>query len=168
VLSGGFIVAVIKWFFIVIGGLVLLTMVGCVGIVGGSAALVNNAVTTAGKDAPKLTSADLEVGGAYQGDERETLVNACQKAFGTKIRSESKLDRLCDCVADVADDRSSRYDRLIMTIALDAAGQDWSQALKVGIGLANAGLSKSEMDGANRKSKARSSMVLRTCFERLQ
>ena len=49
--------AVIKWFFIVIGGLVLLTMVGCVGIVGGSAALVNDAVTTARKDAPKLTSA---------------------------------------------------------------------------------------------------------------
>lgn len=143
--------AVIKWICIAIGGLVLLTMVGCVGLVGAVSNIEGN----------KLTQRDLDVGGAYQPGEREALIKAC----GTSFKHLSRVIDLCECVAGEADETTSRFERLLLTASLE---QNTQKMMRLGASLVRSNVDEDEIARVNTEGVPRIGNILNRCVAKFQ
>ena len=83
-----------------IGGVCVLSTAACVGLVGWVATMDSGY---------QLTAADLDVGSAFETEERTAFETSCQG-----IKSESNSPEMCACVADFASSSLSRFDRLVV------------------------------------------------------
>lgn len=65
----------------------------------------------------KLTAADFDIGGTYSVQERDALFNACKSNWLNKDLDE----KACRCIADKAEEWSSRYVRLMYVAVLEGS-----------------------------------------------
>ena len=103
--------------------------------VGAAATLIVSAATGVGwyyqSVAPaQLSSSDLRVGTGFDVGERATFIVACRKAIKTKT------EKYCDCIAEQADFKLSRYDRLFVVAVLE---KDYSRVIAIEKGAERAG-----------------------------
>ena len=104
----------------------------------------------------KLDAADVQVGGPYPPEERQALLDACQKNM--KIPEGDK--GACTCIADKAATDFSRFERLVLTAGFE---QSPTKIVALTKGLMDSGLSESEVDKMQADSKARIDKLLSSC-----
>jgi len=93
----------LKWFLIIIGSLTVLSLAV---IAGGAYWLWRSA------EEIKLTEADLQVGGSYDGPERAAVQKACSSKFD---------ETMCTCIVERAGTEMSHVDRLMLIPALEGS-----------------------------------------------
>lgn len=81
---------------------------------------------------PAMQASDFEIGTPATPPERQALINACTKAKNASTEG-------CGCLAEAADKRLSRFDRLFMTATYDS---DLKKIAALGVGAAKADLPK--------------------------
>lgn len=104
----------------------------------------------------KLDAADIEVGGPYPPDERQALLDSCQKNM--KIPADDK--GACTCIADKAATDFSRFERLVLTAGFEGSP---TKIVALTKGLMDSGLSESEVDAMQADSKKRIDTLLQAC-----
>lgn len=137
---------VLKWVLIVFG-VVLLVFIA---VVAGGLYWASTV------ESVKLTAADLEVGGSYPAEERQALLDSCQKS--AEAPATDKV--ACTCIADKAGTEFSRFERLALT-----AGFDGSPTMIVALtkGLIESGIPEEKADKMEANSKQRIESLMESC-----
>lgn len=138
--------AVLKWLLIIFG-VVLLAAV---------AVVIGGYYWASTVESVKLTAADLDVGGPYPADERQALLDACQKSVKTPGADENK----CACIADKAGTEFSRFERLALTAGLEGSP---TKIVALTKGLIDGGISKDKVDAMESGSKSRIDGLMKSC-----
>jgi hypothetical protein len=138
---------VLKWLLIIFG----------VVFIAAVAAIIGGYYWASTVESVKLTAADLDVGGAYPPEERQTLIDACQK--GAKPATPEHTTA-CTCIADKAGTQLSRFERLAL-----AAGMEGSPTKIVALtkGLIDGGISQEKVESMQAGSKPRIDGLLKAC-----
>lgn len=137
---------VVKWVLVVCGVLFLAFL----ALVGGGYYWASTV------ESVKVTAEDLKVGGTYPQQERQALLDACQK--NEKVPAENQ--NACACIAEKAGTDLSRFERLALT-----AGFEGSATKIVGLtkGLIDSGIPEAEVDAMEANSKTRIDTMLKAC-----
>ena len=143
---GVLVMTVLKWALIVLGGLLLVF----VAVVAGGLYWASTV------ESVKLTAADLDVGGSYPAEERQALVDSCQKSAGAPATDKVA----CTCIAEKAGTEFSRFERLALT-----AGFDGSPTMIVALtkGLIESGIPEEKANKMEANSKQRIESLMESC-----
>lgn len=134
----------VKWL-LVIGG--VLFVAACAAVIG--------IVYWADSIEPvHVTEADLAVGGTYLPDERQALLDACNK------RNVQKRDDSCTCVADRAGTELSRFMRLVLTASLEGSA---SSVIAVTKGLVESSVPPEKVDAVEKEAEQRFQSLMQAC-----
>lgn len=134
----------VKWL-LVIGGVLFLAI--CAAVIG----IVYWADSIA---SVHVTEADLATGGSYPPEERQALLEACNK------RNVSKREDSCTCIADRAGTDLSRFLRLVLTASLEGSA---SKIVAVTKGLMDSGVAPEKVDAVEKESEQRVEALMQAC-----
>jgi hypothetical protein len=137
--------SVLKWVLAAVGVIFLLLI----------ALIVGGYFWAQNIEAVKLTKADLDVGGSYSAEERQTLVTACEKQ--SKAGADEKA---CSCLADKAATDMSRFERLALIAGFETSPSKFVALIK---GATDSGISKTDIDAIEAKAKERIKGALEAC-----
>ncbi len=104
----------------------------------------------------KLTPEDLKVGGAYPADERQALLDACQKNMKKPVDDKGA----CTCIADKAGTEFSRFERLALTAGFEGSA---TKIVALTKGLMQSGIPETEVDAMEAESKKRIDDLMNAC-----
>lgn len=138
--------SVLKWILITLGVLVLAFI----------AILVGGYYWASTVESVKLDAADLKVGGAYPPEERQALLDACQK----NMQAPPGDKGACACIADKVGTAMSRFERLTLTAGFDGSA---TKIVALTKGLIDSGIPQAEVDAMQAGSKARINDVMKSC-----
>lgn len=137
---------VLKWVLIVFGVLLLLFV-----------AVVAAGLYWASTVEPvKLTAADLEVGGSYLAEERQALLDSCQKS----AKAPASDKEACTCIADKAGTKFSRFERLALTAGFEGSP---TKIVALTRGLIESGIPEAKADEMQANSKQRIEGLMESC-----
>jgi len=136
----------LKWVLVILGVLFLIVL----------AVLIGGYYWASTVESVKLTSADLQVGGAYPPEERQALIEACRKS--TKKPAADK--NACACIADKVGTDLSRFERLTLLAGFEGSP---TQMVALTKGLIDSGIPQDEVDAMEAGSNARMSNVMKAC-----
>ncbi len=110
----------------------------------------------------EVTTYDLEAGTAYLSDERAEFTGACM----TIVRhfQRDRAERFCTCVADLAEDHTSRYERLFIIAGFEITGQ---QAQNLVWNLSKSDRSMAEIRLTQRRADGLSSRIRSHCARKV-
>ena len=137
---------VLKWVLIVFGAILLVLIA-----IGGAGFFWASNV-----ESVKLTAADLDVGGSYPAEERQALLDACQKnseADGADVTA-------CTCIADNAGTQLSRFERLMLEAGLEVSA---TKIVALTKGLISSGVPQEKVDEMRAYAKQRSRDLVESC-----
>ena len=137
---------VLKWVLIAFGVLLLVI----IAVVAGGLYWASTV------ESVKLTAADLEVGGSYPADERQELLDSCQKGSETP---ESTKDA-CTCIADRAGTEFSRFERLALTAGFEGSP---TKIVALTKGLIESGIPEAKVNEMEANSKQRIEGLMKSC-----
>lgn len=135
---------VLKWGLLIFGVL----FIAC------SAAIIGIVYWASGIESVKVTEADLAVGGSYPPEEKQALLDACEK------RNVSKRADSCSCLADKAGTDLSRFLRLILTASLEGSA---SKVVAITKGLMESGVAPEKADAVEKESEQRFEGLMQAC-----
>jgi hypothetical protein len=104
----------------------------------------------------RLTAEDLKAGGPYPAEERQALLDACQKSL--KKPPEDK--GACACIADKAGTDLSPFERLALTAGFEGSP---TKIVALTKGLIDSGIPQSEVDSMKTDSKTRMNALMNGC-----
>ena len=104
----------------------------------------------------KVTADDIKVGGPYPPDERQALLDACNK----NMKKPANDKGACTCIADKAGTDFSRFERLALTAGFDASP---TKIVALTKGLMDSGLPKAVVDDMEANSKKRIDDLMTAC-----
>lgn len=104
----------------------------------------------------KVTAADLEVGGAYPEDERQALLDACQKNMKVPAGDQNA----CTCLADKVGTDLSRFERMTLTAGFEKSPTKFVALSK---GLYGSGVPEADLEAMRGKSEKRIDEVMKAC-----
>ena len=136
--------AVLKWVLIVGGVLFLI----------GAAVVFGFIYWASTVESVQVTEADLAVGGSYPPEERQMLLDACNR------RAKAKGKDSCTCIADRAGSESSRFERLILTATLDGSP---TKIVAITKGLIASGVSQEKSEALEKDSEKRFDALMKAC-----
>lgn len=102
----------------------------------------------------EVTEADLAVGGSYPPEERQAIIDACNK------RPEVKNKDSCTCIADRAGTEASRFERLVLTATLEGSP---TKVVAITKGLIAGGVAEEKTKVLEDESKKRFETVMKAC-----
>jgi hypothetical protein len=137
--------SVLKWVLAAVGVIFLLLI----------ALIVGGYFWAQNIEAVKLTKADLEPGGTYSAEERQSLITACQTQ--PKAGADEKA---CTCLADKAGTDMSRFERLALIAGFETSPSKFVALIK---GATDSGVTKVEIDTIEAKAKERIKGALEAC-----
>jgi hypothetical protein len=143
---GILIMTVLKWVLIVFGALLLLV----IAIVAGGLYWASTV------DSVKLTATDLEVGGSYSAEERQSLLESCQKSAGAPAPDKDA----CTCIADKAGTEFSRFERLALTAGFEGSP---TKIVALTKGLIESGIPEVKVNEMEANSKQRIEGLMDSC-----
>jgi hypothetical protein len=138
--------SVLKWILVIFGVLFLVFL----------AIVIGGFYWASTVESVRLTADDIKVGGAYPPEERQALVDACQKNL--KVPADDK--GACTCLADKAGADLSHFDRLVLTAGFEASP---TQIVALTKGLMESGIPEAEVNAMQTDSKTRIDEVLKSC-----
>jgi hypothetical protein len=137
---------VFKWVLIVFGAILLvLIAVGAAGYFWAS-----------NIESVKFTAADLDVGGSYPAEERQALLDACQKSS----EADGADATACTCITDNAGTQLSRVERLLLAAGLEKSP---TKVVAVTKGLIFGGVPQEKVDEMRAFAKRRTRELLESC-----
>lgn len=136
--------AVLKWVLIV-GGVLFLV---------GAAVVFGFIYWASTVESVKVTEADLAVGGSYSPEERQALLDACNR----RAKSENKDS--CTCIADRAGTDASRFERLILTATLEGSP---TKIVAITKGLIDSGVPQEKSEALEKDSEKRFDSLMKVC-----
>ncbi len=136
--------AVLKWVLIVGGVLFLICAMVVFGFIYWASTV----------ESIQVTEADLVLGGSYPPEERQALLDACNR------KVEAKKKDTCTCIADRAGSESSRFERLILTATLECSP---TKVVAITKGLIASGVSKDKSESLEKDSEKRFEALMKTC-----
>jgi hypothetical protein len=104
----------------------------------------------------KITPEDLKVGGAYSPEERQALLDACQK----NMKKPADDKGACTCIADKAGTEFSRFERLALTAGFEGSA---TKIVALTKGLMQSGIPETEVDAMEAESKKRINDLMKAC-----
>lgn len=134
----------LKWV-LVIGGVLFLAM---------AAAAIGVLYWASSIESVAVTEADLAIGGSYPPEEREALLDACNK------RNVAKRADSCTCIADKAGTELSRFLRLVLTASLEGNA---SKIVAITKGLMASGVPAEKVDAIEKDSQQRFEGLMQAC-----
>lgn len=135
---------VLKWVLVVFGVLFLAAGAGVVGVI----------YWASGIESVEVTEADLAVGGRYPPEERQAMLDACQRGAG-KDRAES-----CACIADRAGTELSRFLRLVLTATFEGSA---TKIVAITKGLMNSGVPQERAAAMEKEAEPRFDALMQAC-----
>jgi hypothetical protein len=136
--------AVLKWVLIVGGVLFLI----------GAAVVFGFLYWASTVESVRVTEADLVLGGSYPPEERQMLLDACNR------KVEAKKKESCTCVAERAGSESSRFERLILAATLEGSP---TKIVAITKGLIASGVSKDKTASLEKDSEKRFKALMQAC-----
>ncbi len=137
---------VLKWVLILFGVLLILF----VAVVAGGLYWASTV------ESVKVTASDLEVGGSYPADERQSLLASCQKT----VESPSSESPACACIADKAGTELSRFERLMLVAGLEVSP---TKIVALTKGLIDSGIPEAKVNEMEANSKQRIEGLMESC-----
>jgi len=137
---------IMKWVLVILGVLFLAFL----------AVVVGGYYWASTVESVKLDAADLKVGGDYPPDERQALLDSCQK----NMKKPAADAGACTCIADKAGTDFSRFERLVLTAGFEGSA---TKIVALTKGLIDSGLSQSEVDTMQADSKKRINEIISAC-----
>lgn len=137
---------VLKWVLIVLGVLLLVF----VAVVAGGLYWASTV------ESVKLTAADLEVGGSYPAEERQSLLDSCQKSAEAPATDKDA----CTCIADRAGSEFSRFERLALTAGFEGSP---TKIVALTKGLIESGIPEKKVNEMEANSKQRIENLMESC-----
>jgi hypothetical protein len=138
--------SLMKWLLVIFGVLFLVVL----------AVIVGGYYWASTVESVKITAEDIKVGGAYPPEERQALLEACQK----NMKKPADDKGACTCIADKAGTDFSRFERL----ALEAGFQGSpTKIVALTKGLMNSGIPQAEVDAMEAGSKTRINDLMTAC-----
>ncbi len=134
----------LKWVLVVLGVLFLLAAAAFVGALYWASSI----------ESVHVTQADLEIGGSYPPEERQALLDACNKSNAQKAAAA------CTCVADKAGTDLSRFLRLILTATLE---KNATKLVALGKGLLGSGLPQDKAKDVEKEAEMRFEGLTHAC-----
>ena len=135
---------VLKWVLVIFGVLFLIGAAGMVGVLYWA----SNVETV------KVTEADLAIGGSYPPEEKQALLEACNK------RNVQKRADSCTCIADKAGTELSRFLRLILTATLEGSA---TKIVAVTKGLMSSGVPQEKATAMEKEAEQRFDSLMQAC-----
>ena len=136
--------AVLKWLLIVGGVLFLI----------GAAVVFGFLYWASSVPSIKVTEADLAVGGSYPPEERQALLDACNRTGKLKNKDS------CTCIADRAGSEASRFQRLVLIATLEGSP---TKVVAVTKGLIESGVPKERSEALEKDSEKRFEDLMKAC-----
>lgn len=134
----------LKWVLVIAGVLFL----------AGGAAMIGVLYWAGSIESVAVTEADLAIGGSYPPEEREALLDACNK------RNVAKRPDSCTCIADKAGTELSRFLRLVLTASLEGSA---SKIVAITKGLMESGVAREKVDAIEKQSEQRFEGLMQAC-----
>jgi len=104
----------------------------------------------------RLTAEDIKVGGSYPPEERQELLDACQK----NMKKPADDKGACTCIADKAGTEFSRFERLALTAGFEGSA---TRIVALTKGLIDSGIPQTEVDAMEAGSKTRINDLMSAC-----
>ncbi len=136
----------LKWVLVIFGVLFVLFF----------AVLIGGYYWASTVESVKLTAEDLKVGGPYPADERQALLDSCQK----NMKKPAADAGACTCIADKAATDFSRFERLALTAGFEGSA---TKIVALTKGLMESGIPENEVDDMEAESKKRIDALLKAC-----
>lgn len=136
---------VLKWVLVIFGVLFLLGAAGLVGVLWWASSI----------ESVHITEADLAAGGSYPPEEKQALLDACNKSHAQKNNSEA-----CTCIADKASTDLSRFLRLILTATLEGNA---TKVVAVTKGLMSSGVPQDKATALEKEAETRFDGLMQAC-----
>jgi hypothetical protein len=136
----------LKWLLVIFGVLFLAVI----------AVVVGGYYWASTVESVKLTAADIKIGGAYPPEERQALLDSCQK----NLKKPAADKGACTCIADKAGTEFSRFERLALTAGFEGSP---TKIVALTKGLIDSGIPRSQVDAMQAQSKTRINDLLKAC-----
>lgn len=136
----------LKWVLVILGVLFLAVL----------AIIIGGYYWASTVESVRLTAEDLKVGGAYPPEERQALLDACQK----NLKKPADESGACTCIADKAGTEFSRFERLALTAGFEGSA---TKIVALTKGLIDSGIPQAEVDAMEAGSKARIDALMSAC-----
>jgi hypothetical protein len=137
---------VLKWLLVIFGVLFLAVL----------AVVIGGYYWASTVESVKLTSEDLKVGGTYPPEERQALLDACQK----NLKKPADDANACTCIADKSATEFSRFERLALTAGFEGSA---TKIVALTKGLIDSGIPEAEVNAMETGSKTRIDDLLKAC-----
>ncbi|HEY7670048.1 MAG TPA: hypothetical protein VH852_05355 [Hyphomicrobium sp.] len=137
---------VLKWLLVIFGVLFLAVL----------AVIIGGYYWASTVESVKLTAEDLKPGGAYAPEDRQALLDACQK----NMKKPPEDKGACTCIADKAGTEFSRFERLALTAGFEGSA---TKIVALTKGLIDSGIPQSEVDAMETGSKKRIDDLMKAC-----
>jgi hypothetical protein len=138
--------SVLKWLLVIFGVLFLAAL----------AIIIGGYYWASTVEGVKLTAEDIKVGGAYPPEERQALLDACQK----NMKKPADDKGACTCIADKAGTQFSRFERLALTAGFEGSP---TKIVALTKGLIDSGIPQADVEKMQADSKTRISDLLNAC-----
>jgi len=134
----------LKWV-LVIGGVLFLAA---------AAAVFGVFYWASGIPSVQVTEADLAAGGSFPPEERQAMLDACNR------RKVAKRDDTCTCIADRSATDLSRFLRLVLTASLEGSA---SKIVAITKGLMESGVPPERVNAIEKESEQRFDTLMQAC-----
>ncbi len=104
----------------------------------------------------KVTADDIKAGGDYPPEERQALLDACNK----NMKKPANDTGACTCIADKAGTDFSRFERLALTAGFEGSP---TKIVALTKGLMDSGIPKPEIEAMEAGSKKRVDELMTAC-----
>ncbi len=137
---------VLKWLLLIFGVLFLAFL----------AVVIGGYYWASTVESVKITAEDIKVGGAYPAEERQALLDACNKNMKTPAADKNA----CTCIADKAGTDLSRFERLALTAGFEGSP---TKIVALTKGLMDSGIPQSDVEAMQAGSKKRINDLMKAC-----
>jgi len=137
---------VLKWLLVIFGVLFLAVL----------AVVIGGYYWASTVESVKLDAADLKVGGAYPAEERQALLDSCQK----NMKKPAGDKGACTCIADRAGTEFSRFERLTLTAGFEGSP---TKIVALTKGLMDGGIPQTDVEAMQADSKKRINDLMQSC-----
>jgi len=138
--------SLLKWLLVIFGVLFLVVL----------AVFIGGYYWASTVESVKLTAEDLKVGGTYPPEERQALLDACQK----NMKRPAADKGACTCIADKAGTDFSRFERFALEAGFEGSP---TKIVALTKGLMHSGIPQSEVDAMQADSKTRINDLMKAC-----